>query len=72
MSGRRVAEGLGSRFSDDGGSYTLGLGELDVSDATFATADLTPFARLDELGLVVTGQRIEPGRAALGSGRGAG
>ena len=34
-------------------------------DATFACPDLNTFARLDELGLVVTGQRLEPGRAVL-------
>jgi transposase len=36
-----------------------------VSDATFDHPDLTTFCRLDELGLVVTGQRLEPGRAVL-------
>jgi transposase len=36
-----------------------------MSDATFACPDLTTFARLDELGLEVTGQRLEPGRAVL-------
>jgi transposase-like protein len=35
-----------------------------VPDATFTTPDLT-FARLDGLGLVVLGQRLEPGRAVL-------
>ena len=50
--------------------------DLDVHDATpapgcdrgdlhFAPADLTAFCRLDELGLEVTGQRLEPGRAVL-------
>lgn len=43
--------------------------DLDVADATpaagFACADLTLFCRLDELGLEVTGQRLEPGRAVL-------
>ena len=34
-------------------------------DAGFARADLTTFCRLDELGLVVTGQRLEPKRAVL-------
>ena len=34
-------------------------------DATFARPDLTTFARLDELGLVVVGQRLEPDRAVL-------
>jgi transposase len=36
-----------------------------VPDATFACPDLTTFTRLDELGLEVTGQRLEPGRAVL-------
>ncbi|TSD52667.1 ISL3 family transposase [Aeromicrobium piscarium] len=36
-----------------------------MPDATFATPDLTTFAGLDELGLEVTGQRLEPGRAVL-------
>jgi transposase len=40
-----------------------------VSDATpgagFGRADLTTFCRLDELGLEVTGQRLEPDRAVL-------
>jgi hypothetical protein len=34
-------------------------------DAGFARADLTTFCRLDELGLEVTGQRLEPDRAVL-------
>ena len=36
-----------------------------MRDATFACPDLTTFARLDELGLVVVGQRLEPDRAVL-------
>ena len=36
-----------------------------MPDATFARPDLTAFARLDELGLVVVGQRLEPARAVL-------
>jgi hypothetical protein len=40
-----------------------------VLDATagagFACPDLTTFARVDELGLIVTGQRLEPERAVL-------
>jgi transposase len=40
-----------------------------MSDATpaagFGRADLTAFCRLDELGLEVTGQRLEPDRAVL-------
>ena len=31
----------------------------------FTRADLTTFCRLDELGFVVTGQRLTPGRAVL-------
>ena len=34
-------------------------------DATFATPDLTTFCRLDELGLVVVGQHLQPDRAVL-------
>ena len=34
-------------------------------DATFACPDLTTFCRLDELGLEVTGQRVESDRAVL-------
>lgn len=45
------------------------LEDLDVPDATpgagFACPDLTVFCRLDELGLVATGQRLEPDRAVL-------
>ena len=36
-----------------------------MSHATFARPDLTTFTRLDELGLVATGQCLEPGRAVL-------
>jgi len=36
-----------------------------VSDATFPRPDPTTFCRLDELGLVVTGQRLEPDHAVL-------
>ncbi len=36
-----------------------------MPDATFARPDLTTFTRVDELGLEVIGQRIEPGRAVL-------
>ncbi|HEX6757031.1 MAG TPA: ISL3 family transposase [Propionibacteriaceae bacterium] len=36
-----------------------------MSDATFACPDLTTFCRLDELGLEVVGQRLEPDRAVL-------
>ena len=40
-------------------------GDLDVADATFACPDVTSFCRLDELGLRVVGQRVEPDRAVL-------
>ncbi len=36
-----------------------------MPDATFACPDLTTFCRLDELGLEVVGQRLEPERALL-------
>ena len=36
-----------------------------MSHATFARPDLTTFARIDGLGLEVTGQRLEPDRAVL-------
>jgi len=36
-----------------------------VRNATFACPDLTTFCRVDELGLEVVGQRLEPGRAVL-------
>jgi len=36
-----------------------------MSDATFARPDLTTFCRLEELGLEVTEQRLEPDRAVL-------
>ena len=39
--------------------------DLDVLDATFACPDLTTFCRLDELGLQVLGQHLEPDRAVL-------
>ena len=36
-----------------------------MPDATFARPDLTAFTRLDELGLEVVGQRLDPDRAVL-------
>ncbi|MEP7765454.1 ISL3 family transposase, partial [Sanguibacter sp. 26GB23] len=36
-----------------------------MSDATFVCPDLTTFCRLDELGLVVAGQRLDADRAVL-------
>jgi len=62
-----------SRPPKDGGSYAVHLKDLDVPDATvaatpdagFGRVDLTAFCRLDELGLIVTGQRLEPDKAVL-------
>lgn len=53
------------RSSDDGSHHTAHTKDLNVSNATFVAPDLTTFAGLDELGLVVTGQRVEPERAIL-------
>jgi hypothetical protein len=39
-----------------------------VPDAAFGCPDLTTFCRLDELGLVVVGQRLEPDRAVPRAG----
>ena len=36
-----------------------------MPDATFVAPDLMTFVRLDELGLVAIGQRLEPDRAVL-------
>lgn len=51
------------------GSYTPHPEDLDMPDATrpvgFACPDLTTVCRLDELGLEVTGQRLDPDRAVL-------
>ena len=53
----------------DGSSHTAHLEDLDVPDATsgagFACPDLTVFCRLDELGLEVVGQQLDPDRAVL-------
>lgn len=57
------------RSSEDGGSYAAHLEDLDMPDAAFGCPDLTTFCRLDELGLVVVGQRLEHLRgSALGFG----
>ena len=40
-------------------------GDLDVPDVTFACPDLSTVCRLDERGLEVTGQRLEPDRSVL-------
>jgi hypothetical protein len=36
-----------------------------TADVPFGRADLTVFCGLDDLGLEVVGQRLEPGRAVL-------
>ena len=61
-----------SRSPADEGSYATHTEDIDVPDATgvavdagFGRADLTAFCRLDELGLEVTGQRLESDRAVL-------
>jgi transposase len=58
-----------SRSPEDGSSHTAHLEDLDVYDATrdagFGCPDLTVFCRLEELGLVVTGQRLDADRAVL-------
>jgi hypothetical protein len=61
--------GQASRSPEEGSSHTAHPEDLDVYDATpaagFACADMTTFCGLDELGLEVTGQRLEPGRGVL-------
>lgn len=56
-----------SRSPEDERSYAVHPKDLDMPDATrgvgFACADLTTFCRLDELGLEVTGQRVQADRA---------
>jgi transposase len=54
-----------SRSSEDGSSHTAHPKDLDVPDATFTRPDLTTFTRLNDLGLEVTGQLLEPDRAVL-------
>lgn len=39
--------------------------DLGMGGATFSEPGLTSFCRLDGLGLVVVGQRVEPGEAVL-------
>ena len=48
-----------------GGSYTVHLKDLDMPNTIFDHPDLSAFTRLDDLGLEVTGQRIEPDHAVL-------
>ncbi len=47
---------VGSRSSDDGGSYTLHRGPRHLANTIFDRPDLSVFTRLDDLGLEVTGQ----------------
>jgi hypothetical protein len=47
------------------GPYAARPKDLDVPDATFTCPGLTTFARLDEPGLAVVGQRLWPVRAIL-------
>lgn len=61
----RVFGGCGVEVFQDGGSYASQPEDLDVPHPTFATPDLTRFCRLDELGLEVTGQRVDARRAVL-------
>ncbi len=56
---------MGVEVFQDGGSYAGQPKDLDVLHATFAPVDLTTFCRLDELGLVATGQRIELHRSVI-------
>ena len=56
---------MGSRSSDDGGSYAVHREDLDMSHAIFAAPDLTVFCCLDGLGLEVTGQQVTAERAVL-------
>lgn len=57
--------GEGLRSFDDGSYHAAHTKDLNMSNATFTAPDLTTFAGLDELGLVVTGHRVEPERAVL-------
>lgn len=57
--------GWASRSPEDGSSHAAHPEDLDAPDATFDRPDLTTFTRLDEIGLQVVGQRLEPGLAVL-------
>ena len=48
-----------------GGSYTVHLKDLDMSDTTFDRPDLSAFTSLDNLGLEVAGWRVESDCAVL-------
>ena len=49
-----------------GGSYTVHLKDLDMPNTIFDHPDLSAFTRLDDLGLEVTGQRIEADHGSVG------
>jgi len=55
----------GSVSPDDGTSHATHSETPTFSEATFAAPDLTVFCRLDELGLEVTGLRVEADRVVL-------
>ena len=50
---------------EDGSSQATHPEDLDVTDASFICPDPPTFCRLDELGLTVVRQRLEPDRAVL-------
>lgn len=53
-------------FSKKKGSFTTRPEDLDTLDATgLARPSLTTFCRLDELGMIVAGQRRNPERAMV-------
>ena len=65
-----IIEGVGvvagARSSDDGDCYTVHPKDLDMPNAIFDRPDLSAFTGLDDLGLEVTGQRIEPDHGSVG------
>ena len=57
--------GEGRGLPTIGSSHTALWEDLDMVHRTFVRPDLTTFTRLDELGLEVVAQRVEPGQASL-------